>query len=360
MVDATTQRAGDPSGVSYVLETIYKQQQKTEAENWVATEMIELLKKKLNIASAPFLSSAEYKLVGSAAEKLAMSSKDDKDLLLVLGPPYTPEYFTSVYESHGRHYLVWNKRMFNGKRPQYVGNTKHLKALALRTFINGCLQSALKGERVGSSLHVSKLEVWKQAVRAHLRQDGGKENFIVDIIPQIRGDKWTKVKGVKPQKELGLDLQKTISALEASGESSIMFSLFGPAGTTPYTVTTCYALLEREFFLKNKALRDIAVLAKIILTGHNWKKRFGFKVAHLKRLLMARSEHFSALKPWQGITQLLSLAESQLRDGSLEGFPDLNSDLMWHKTDEDCHGIARAIADVMMTLDPQYLAMYLC
>ncbi|MPD05002.1 hypothetical protein E2C01_100719 [Portunus trituberculatus] len=30
---------------------------------------------------------------------------------------------------------------------------------------------------------------------------------------------------------------------------------------------------------------------------------------------------------------------------------------MWHKTDEDCHGIARAIADVMMTLDPQYFAI---
>lgn len=55
--------------------------------------MIELLKRKLNIASAPFLASAEYRLVGSAAEKLAVSTKDDKDILLVLGPPYTPEYF---------------------------------------------------------------------------------------------------------------------------------------------------------------------------------------------------------------------------------------------------------------------------
>lgn len=354
-----SQKVGDPSGVSYVLDTIYKRQQKIEAENWVTTDMIELLKRKLNIASAPFLSSAEYRLVGSAAEKLVVSSKDDKDILLVLGPPYTPEYFKSVYESNGRHYLVWNNRMFHGTRPRYVGNRNHLSATALRTFVNGCLQSALKGERVGNS-RVTKLEVWKQAVRAHLRQDSGKDTFIVDIIPQIRGDKWMNVKGVKPQKELGLDLQKTISTLEASGESSIMFSLFGPAGTTPYTVTTCYALLEREFFLKNKALRDIAVLAKIILTGHNWKNRFGFKVAHFKRLLMAKSAHFSILKPWQGLTQLLSLTESQLRDGSLEGFPDLNSDLMWHKTDEDCHGIARAIADVMMTLDPQYFAMYLC
>lgn len=359
MVDTVTQRAEEPSGVSYVLEVIQKQQQKTEAENWVTTDMVELLKRKLNIASAPFLASAEYRLVGSAAEKLAVSSKDDKDILLVLGPPYTPEYFKSEYESNGRHYLVWNNRMFHNTRPRYVGNRNYLSVTSLRTFVNGCLQSALKGERV-SSLRVTKLEVWKQAVRAHLKQDGNKQTFIVDIIPQIRGDKWSKVQGVKPQKELGLDLQKTISALEASGESSIMFSLFGPPGTTPYTVTTCYALLEKEFFLKNKALRDIAVLAKIILTGHNWKKKFGFKVAHFKRLLMARSAHFSALKPWQGLTQLLCLAESQLRHGSLEGFPDSDSDLMWHKTDEYCRAIAKAIADVMMTLDPQYFAMYLC
>ena len=59
----------------------------------MVTDVIELLKKKLNIASAPFLSSAEYRLVGSAAEKLVVSSKDDKDILLILGPPYTPEYF---------------------------------------------------------------------------------------------------------------------------------------------------------------------------------------------------------------------------------------------------------------------------
>lgn len=68
----------------------------------------------------------------------------------------------------------------------------------------------------------------------------------------LAGDKWSNVKGVTQLKELGMDLQKTISALEASGDSSIMFSLFGPAGTTPYTVSTCYALLEREFFLQNK------------------------------------------------------------------------------------------------------------
>ena len=44
----------------------------------------------------------------------------------------------------------------------------------------------------------------------------------------------------------------------------------------------------------------------------------------------------------------------------MDGFPDLKCDLMWHKTDEDCQATAKAIADVMMTLDPKYFAMYLC
>lgn len=354
-----TQQPGDPSGVSYVLDAIHKRQQELEADNWVTNEMIALLKRKLDLNGAPFLSSAEYKLVGSAAEKLAVSVKDDKDLLLVLGPPYTPEYFKSVYESHGRHYLKWNNRKFNSTKPRYVGNDDFLSVTSLRTFINGCLQSALRGERLGN-LRVNKLDVWKQAVRVHLKQEAGKQAVIIDIIPQIRGDQWRRTEGVEPLSRLGPALQKTVIALEASGESSIMFSLFGPAGTTPYTLTACYALLEREFFLKNNTLQDIAVLAKIILTGHNWKKRFGLKIAHFKRLIMAKSEHLNTVTRWQGVRQLLYLTESQLREGSLEGFPDLQCDLMWHKTDEDCHAIARAIADVMMTLDPQYFAMYLC
>ncbi|KAG0730345.1 hypothetical protein GWK47_003286 [Chionoecetes opilio] len=107
------------------------------------------------------------------------------------------------------------------------------------------------------------------------------------------------------------------------------------------------------------SLRNIALLSKVILTGHNWKKRFGLKVAHFKRLIMAKSEQFSSITTWQGVSQLLSLAETQLRDGCLEGFPDHDCNLMWHKTDEGCHAIARAIADVTMTLDPHYLAMYL-
>lgn len=47
-------------------------------------------------------------------------------------------------------------------------------------------------------------------------------------------------------------MKKTISAVEASGEPSITFALFGAVGTTPYTATACYASLEKEFFTKNK------------------------------------------------------------------------------------------------------------
>lgn len=62
----------------------------------------------------------------------------------------------------------------------------------------------------------------------------------------------------------------------------------------------------------------------------------------------------------EGVRELLQLAESQLQEGSLDGFPDVDSDLMWHKTDEDCQATAKDIVKVMMTLDPHYFAIYLC
>lgn len=54
------------------------------------------------------------------------------------------------------------------------------------------------------------------------------------------------------------------------------------------------------------------------------------------------------------------MAKTQLQNGSLDGFPDVKRDLMWHKTDEDCQAAARDIVKVMMTLDPHYFALYLC
>lgn len=62
----------------------------------------------------------------------------------------------------------------------------------------------------------------------------------------------------------------------------------------------------------------------------------------------------------QGVEELLYLAESQLRDGSLDGFPDVKSDFMWHKTDEECQAAAKDILNVLMTLDPHYFNIYLC
>ncbi|KAG0730342.1 hypothetical protein GWK47_003284 [Chionoecetes opilio] len=252
MVETVTGGRGDPSGVAYVLETLYRRQQGLEEDNWVTKEMTALLKKKLSKVAAPFLTLAEYKPVGSTAEKLSVSRKDDKDLLLVLGPPYSPAYFKSEYDAHGRHFLKWNNKKCQGTKPRYVGNGNYLSATALRTFINGCLQTAVKDERVGS-LRVGKVEVWKQAVRVHLKQEGGgRQTFIVDIIPQIKGDQWRRVAGVEPLESLAPALQKAIQGVEAAGEASVMFSLFGPPGTPPHTLTTCYALLEREFFLKNE------------------------------------------------------------------------------------------------------------
>lgn len=54
------------------------------------------------------------------------------------------------------------------------------------------LQAALRGERVGN-LKVIKLEVWKQAVRIHLKQETSKRTHIIDILPQIKG------KGTRPE-----------------------------------------------------------------------------------------------------------------------------------------------------------------
>lgn len=68
----------------------------------------------------------------------------------------------------------------------------------------------------------------------------------------VSGDQWSKVEGVEQLDRLGPTLRKAVSVVEAAGEPSITFSLFGPTGTPPSTVTSCFALVEKEFFTKNK------------------------------------------------------------------------------------------------------------
>lgn len=56
---------------------------------------------------------------------------------------------------------------------------------------------------------------------------------------------------------------------------------------------------------------------------------------------------------------LLQVMVDQLQRGGLEGYPDLESDLFWQKTEEQCQYIAKVVQNVMLTLVPNYLANYL-
>lgn len=82
-----------------------------------------------------------------------------------------------------------------------------------------------------------------------LQNDQGKMYFLLYACGT--GDKWNVIDGVVSYGSLEPELQKVITNLEASGNSAIQYALFGPAGTSQLTFTTSYALLEREFFIKD-------------------------------------------------------------------------------------------------------------
>lgn len=348
----------DPPGARYVMDVVLQRQREIMAKNYVATQVSEHLQRKLDLNSSSFLSEAQFYLVGSAAESLVTSFKDDQDLLLILGPPYTPEYFKSVHEAHGRYFLMWNKKTWNGAKPRYVNEKGYLSTYSLRSHVNSCVRSALEGATV-SELKVDRVFTWKQTIRACLSDHTSSATYIVDVIPQIKGDKWSKIDGVVSFGSLEPELQKTVTDLETSEHSAVLYSLFGPPNTSLLTLTTNYSLLERDFFIKNKELREIVILAKLILAGHNWKNKHGLKTAHLKRVALGNITSLASLSPWQGMQKLFQLMVSQLQTGYLDGFPDLHCDLFWHKNEEECQYIAKTIANVMMTLDPKFLANYL-
>ncbi|KAG7169031.1 uncharacterized protein LOC121866502 [Homarus americanus] len=347
-----------PPGVTYVMSEVHKRQRDFLATECVATQVSHHLQRKLDLNSASFLSEAKFHFVGSAAENLVTSISDDRDLLLVLGPPYTLQYFKAVHEGHGRYFMKWNKCKWNGTKPRYVNDENYLSATSLRNHVTSCVRSSLEGATI-SEKKVVKILVWKQAVRVILKDEYDGTKHIVDVIPQIMGGKWSTVDGLVSLGSLEPELQKLITEIEAAGNSAILYSLFGAAGTSLHTFTTNYSILEREFFLKNHGLREVVMLAKLILSGHHWKDKYGIKAAHLKRVALGNITTLGQLNPWQGMQHLFHLMVSQLQTGYLDGFPDLHCDLLWHKTEEDCQYLAKAIMNVMMTLDPKFLANYL-
>ncbi|XP_071520893.1 uncharacterized protein [Panulirus ornatus] len=351
-------RSVDPPAVKYVMDVLQKRQRDIVAKNWVATCVMDHIRGKLDLNSASFLSEAEFYLVGSCAENLATSNKDDRDILLLLGPPYTPQYFKAIHEGHGRYFLQWNKCKWNGDKPRYIHAKNYLSATLLRNHVNSCVCSALQGATI-SGLKVVKLLPWKQAIRAILRKENDQSQYIVDVLPQIKGDKWKVVDGLVSFGSLEPELQKIISNLEASGNSAFHFALFGPAGTSPLSFTTSFALLERDIILKDNGTRNVMMLAKVIIAGQQWKNRFGIKSAHLKRVAIGNISTLTHLSPWKGMLELFRMVVSQLQAGYLDGFPDLHCDLFWHKNEEECQHLAKVIVNVILTLDPNFLANYL-
>lgn len=354
---SASEATGNPQGVQYVLDILHKRQRDLESQNWIAAEVGRHLQHRLQ-ESHPFLREAEWQLVGSAVEHLSVSEADDMDLIFTLGPPYTPQFFSAVYMGSGQYQLKWNKCFWNGHRPPHLTSNNYLVVTSLRKQAYDCINSVLKNAHI-SRMKVIKVMLWKQAVRVVLRDASTTKKHVVDVILQIGGGQWNNMQGLTKWGNLPPQLQDVITSLETAGQPSVSFGLHGPAGTSSLTVTTSYSVLEREFFLEHDNVRDAVLLAKIIISGHNWKNKFGLKSAHVKRIAM---KHFMVLRhclPWPGMKLLLQVMVDQLQRGGLEGYPDLESDLFWQKTEEQCQYIAKVVQNVMLTLVPNYLANYL-
>ncbi|XP_063607058.1 uncharacterized protein LOC134781730 [Penaeus indicus] len=288
---SASEAAENPQGVQYVLDILHKRQRDLESQNWIAAEVGRHLQHRLQ-ESHPFLRGAEWQLVGSAAEHLSVSEADDKDLIFTLGPPYTPQFFSAVYMGSGLYQLKWNKSFWNGRRPPHLTSNDYLVVTTLRKQAYDCINSVLENAHI-SRMKVIKVMLWKQAVRVMLRDTSTKKKHVVDVILQIAGGQWNNMQGLTEWENLPPALQDVITSLETAGQPSISFGLHGPPGTSSLTVTTSYSVLEREFFLEQGNVRDAVLLAKLIISGHNWKNRFGLKGAHVKRLAM---KHFMVLR----------------------------------------------------------------
>ncbi|XP_042871735.1 uncharacterized protein LOC122253039 [Penaeus japonicus] len=245
---SASETTGNPQGVQYVLDTLHRRQRDLESSNWVAAEVGRHLQQRLR-DSQPFLREAEWQLVGSASEHLAVSEGDDKDIIFTLGRPYTPQFFSAVHMGSGQYQLKWNNCYWNGRRPPHLSSNNYLVVTSLRKQAYESINLVLKNAYI-SRMKVTKVMLWKQAVRVLLRDSATSKKHVIDIILQIAGGQWNSTQGLTKWGNL-LQLQDVITSMESSGQPAIYFGLHGPAGTSSLTVTTSYSVLEREFFLEH-------------------------------------------------------------------------------------------------------------
>ncbi|KAK4295851.1 hypothetical protein Pmani_031611 [Petrolisthes manimaculis] len=352
--------ASDIQCIDYTLKNVHERQSNAVENDMMSQQVVQYLQQHLQSNQDTFLKEAQLMIVGSRAEGLMTTRTDDHDILLILGAPYTHEYFKSSYEADGRHYLIWNGKNWDGGRPRYVDDKGHLRPVALRNQVNSCMHTALEDVTIGG-FKVTKVFMWKQTVRALLKglSRVDRYRYVVDVIPQIKGGKWSMVEGVESFNKLSRELQSAVVGLESAHNSAIYFSLFASPGSSPLLLTSSYTVLEKEFFLNNKNLRDIVLLGKLMVGGHHWKDKYGFKSAHLKRVVMANTNTLASLHPWSGMQEMWGTIVRQLKEGSLDGFPDKNADLMWHKTEEECEVLVDNILDILATLSPAFFPNYL-
>ncbi|KAK4313175.1 hypothetical protein Pmani_015459 [Petrolisthes manimaculis] len=297
------------------------------------------------------LQDTTFDFAGSAYEGTAVSKVTDFDILLILPEPYVADNFV-VYERHepGIYKLKWRDEY--DERPNgFVNGKGYLEAKKLREYTINKLKEVVKDVKKDHphwKIHFKKM---LNSLTVYITDFDG-DRLKLDIVVQMGEPNWGQLANMTPEEELPSVLE---SYLE-NDQYSLFYSLaphnrFMVKNDYHLLLSTSFSTLEKHCMNESYDVRAAVLLAKLVSQDRGWKKDYGLRSFHFKRVAIKHYEELDGLNIWSGFQRLLKYLAEQLENAEIEGF-FINDQDIFNKDGNQCTNLAREIKQAKSDVKP--------
>ncbi|KAK3894836.1 hypothetical protein Pcinc_001411 [Petrolisthes cinctipes] len=297
------------------------------------------------------LQDTTFDFAGSAYEGTAVSEMTDFDILLILPEPYVADNFM-VHERYepGIYKLQW--RVGSGVRPNtFVNGKGFLEAKKLREYTVNELKNVLKDVKKDNphwKIHFKKM---LNSLTVYITDNDG-DRLKLDIVLQMGEPEWGQLANMTTEDELPSVLENYLEEVQYP----LFYSLaphnsFNGKNDYHLLLSTSFSPLEKHCMIESCGVREAVLLAKLVSQDRDWKKDYGLRSFHFKRVAIKHYEELDGLNAWSGFQRLLKYLSEQLENAEIEGF-FINDQDIFPKDGNQCTNLAKEIKQAKSDVKP--------